>query len=150
MVHRFVALLVLVPLIAAPLVVADPLPPLMVPPSPPMNVETTANGADVTVTWDAPVFYGGASSVTYRVYRGDALIADDLTSTVFVDTASMTTSAAATTYAVTAVNEAGESMRQGGACIQPDGPAVDPWACVGLVVDTVFWIVGVVEDLKDP
>ena len=59
--------------------------PPMVPPTPPMNVAVTEDSSGVTITWDPPLFDGGASSVTYRVYKDSSLIADQLSSTSYTD-----------------------------------------------------------------
>lgn len=115
----------------------------MVPPSPPMNVQATADTDGVTVTWDAPLFMGGASSVTYRVYRGDSLIANGLTVTQFVDDAvgeGASASADSASYRVAAVNGAGESPPASFECVWWVG--IDPVACAGMAVDIVLWILG--------
>lgn len=142
-VRAFAVLIVAVSLLAAPAAAGISLDPAMVPPSPPMNVEATSDGDEVTVTWDPPLFMGGASSVTYRVYKGDSLIATDLTATEFVDTVggAASASAASTSYSVTAVNDAGESMHDEGQCLDSD-LGISPGNCVTLVLDTVWWVIG--------
>lgn len=113
----------------------------IVPPSPPMNVEVEETGDGASITWDPPAFDGGAEQLSYRVYRDDVLIADDLTTTAYLDII-VGEAATATHYTVTAVNEAGESMHHlGGVCIMLEGPTVDPDACVEFFLDIVFWAV---------
>lgn len=119
----------------------------LVPPSPPMNVEVEETAEGATITWDAPAFDGGSDQLTYRVYRDDTLIAEDLTTTSYLDVAvggaAESASVTAVHYTVTAVNEAGESAHSvGGTCIMVEGPEVNPWACIDLVIDTAKWVVG--------
>jgi len=131
-----VAALLLVALLTAPGASAQAL----VPPSAPQNVQATSVSGGVEVTWDAPLFDGGASApLSYNVYRGSSLLASGLTSTSFVDSA--LTTAASSTYTVTAVNEAGESMHGGGPCLMSGYPFVDAFNCADLVVAVVLWAV---------
>ena len=116
--------------------------PPMVPPTPPMNVAVTEDSSGVTITWDPPLFDGGASSVTYRVYKDSSLIADQLASTSYTDQLPPGESAATSTnYYVTAVNDAGESAQAGGSCVTVEGPAVDPTACIDVAWALIWWVV---------
>lgn len=123
----------------------------LAPPSPPQDVEVAATADGVQVTWAAPLFTGGSTSITYRVYRDSALLADQLTTTSFLDEslASASASAATYSYTVTAVNEKGESAHSGGNCIDLSTvpPGVAPGNCVVLVIELVFWVIDQVTNL---
>ena len=141
---RFVVLafaaMMLVPSVAAEV----QLDPALVPPSPPMNVGSTSGSDSVTITWDAPLFMGGASSVTYRVYKDSTMIADGLTSTSYVDHLPLGMSAAvASSYTVSAVNDAGESM-QAGSCVHLDPAGVDPADCEAEAWNVIWWVLGLI------
>ena len=114
--------------------------PPMVPPSPPMDVHASTGTDGVTITWQAPLSTGGASDVTYRVYKDSALIADGLTSTVYVDSLASGASATQSSYQVTAVNEAGESG-QACVCASLSPPNVDPVSCAGNAIALVWWVI---------
>jgi hypothetical protein len=113
----------------------------LAPPSPPQNVEVVAADGGTQVTWEAPLFNGGSDSITYRVYRDSALVADGLDAMSFLDT-SITASATATSYTVTAVNEVGESAHSGGQCIGDNIPPIAPGNCVALAIALAIWVVG--------
>lgn len=121
----------------------------LTPPSPPQDVQVASTADGVEVTWEAPLFDGGSDSITYRVYRNSALLADGLATTSFLDTSIGGASASATTYSytVTAMNEKGESAHSGGLCLSNEmPPQVSPSNCVGFVLDLTFWAIGVVTN----
>lgn len=109
-----------------------------------MNVQETSGSDTVTISWDPPVFMGGASSVTYRVYKDDAVIADGLTTTSYIVHLPVGMSAAvAANYYVSAQNDAGESLKVGGGpCIDLEHVIVDPGNCVALAWAAIWWVVG--------
>ena len=114
----------------------------------PRNVTWTETDDGVEVTWDAPLYDGGAEVLTYNVYRDDVLIAEGLTDEVYLDTDVLGTGTSAnpSMYVVTAVNEAGESPPNSsgasGVCLitQP-APGVDPSGCAGAAVDLALWVI---------
>ena len=110
-------------------------------PTPPMNVSVTLSEGNATVSWDAPASDGGGQVLYYRVYRDDALVADNIIVEEFVDPLPQTEAAATTSYYVTAVNEAGESApgNDDADCLWIIG--IDPGACVGLAIALVWWVV---------
>lgn len=114
--------------------------PPMVPPSPPMNVHVSEGTDGVTITWDAPLSNGGASEVTYRVYKDSSLIADGVTTTAYVDSLPPGDSAAQTSYQVTAVNDAGESMQANGECLVLGPPFIDVGNCGAFAWYVVNWV----------
>jgi hypothetical protein len=86
---------------------------------------------------------GGASSVTYRVYKDDSMIADGLSTTTYTDQLPLGQAAAVyASYHVTAVNDAGESAQAGDTCVDLSQPSVDPVGCVGAAWAFVWWLIG--------
>lgn len=126
----------------------------LTPPSPPQDVQVASTADGVEVTWEAPLFNGGSNSITYRVYRNSALLADGLATTSFVDTSLGGASASATTYSytVTAMNEKGESAHSGGVCVDTSiPPSVFPSNCVNMALGLAMWAVGELMNLtSDP
>lgn len=134
----FVAAATMVPMASAGLSLDPP----MLPPTPPTNVQVSQGADTVTVTWDAPLFDGGASSVTYRVYKDSAMVADGLSSTSYVDSLPPGMAAATSAhYYVSAVNDAGESAKTG-TCIILSPPMVDPGTCTTEAWNFIWWVIG--------
>lgn len=116
----------------------------ILPPSPPMNVQVEQTENGTLVTWDPPVFNGGSDDISYRVYRDDVLLADDVEELEFLDASIGTMSATVSyKYDVTAVNEAGESFIPG-YCITLDPFAVHIPSCQAVVEGIVLWVVDIV------
>jgi hypothetical protein len=110
----------------------------------PQNVTWHATDDGVEVTWDAPLYDGGDPILFYRVYRDGQLIADQVQDELYLDTEGLesqeSSSATASTYAVTAVNSVGESFNDGaaGACVDTNGVSVPD--CADTVTSFVFWV----------
>jgi len=112
----------------------------MVRPSAPTDLTATGGNGFISLTWSAPGSDGGSSVTRYNVYRG--LTIDSMSVWGVTDDTSFTDLDVATgvtyTYAVTAVNEVGESDRSSTASITSNGtlsaPSV-PQDLVALVND---------------
>ncbi len=117
--------------------------PVAAPPTPPQDVHVTATEDGTQLSWGAPLSDGGSPILGYRVYQGEALLAEVTTTWYEVPSvgAAATTSQ---TYFVTAFNEAGESATgfDGQNCASVFPLFVHPDECVWVVVDIVLWVLG--------
>lgn len=80
-----------------------------------INLINTGSGNSIEISWDVPMFDGGSSITSYKVYGGEETII------AYVSYATITGLTAGTeyTFTVTALNASGESENSSGSSITP-------------------------------
>jgi predicted phage tail protein len=99
------------------------------PPSPPQNLQASAEDSAVNLSWSAPSNNGGSPVTSYNVYRGTSSDTETLLTQVGNVTSyndDTVTNGQTYFYTVTAVNSVGESAQSNEASATPIGPPQPP------------------------